>query len=128
MALEIDDSFYRAQVEYQLRAKLLRLRQKGAGVLFDKELLVQLMADSVSTFLVLGRHALRLHGIEAATVKRDVVGQIEQQFGFEAAPLRTLLDVREEKLKPKEVDGRALYGQYLKGVEALVDAVDRLAK
>jgi predicted nucleotidyltransferase len=126
--LEIDDSFYRAQVEYQLRAKLLRLRQKGAGVLHDKELLVHLMADSVSTFLVLGRHALRLHGAEAPVAKRDVLSRIEGQFGLRADPFTTLLELREEKRKPKEVDARALYGQYLEGVEVLVAAVDRLAK
>lgn len=126
--LDIDDSFYRAQVEYQLRAKLLRLRQKGAGVLFDQQLLVRLMADSVSTFLVLGRHALRLHGVEAAVAKREVLGQLEQQFRFPAGPFHALLDVREGNTPPKQVDGRALYGQYLEGVEALVEAVDRLVK
>src|SRR5438874_165372 len=51
--LVIDRSFYRAQVEYQLRSKLLRLRQKGAGVLSDHRSLARLMLDSVSTFLVL---------------------------------------------------------------------------
>ena len=46
----------------------------------------------------------------------------------EAAPFAALLDVREQKRKPGEVNGRELYGQYLRGVEALVSAVDRLAK
>jgi predicted nucleotidyltransferase len=80
-SLDIDDSFYRAQVEYQLRAKLLRLRQKGAGVLHDKGLLLELMADSVSTFLVLGRHALRLHALDAPAAKRDVLAALEAHFG-----------------------------------------------
>jgi hypothetical protein len=126
--LDIDDSFYRAQVEYQLRAKLLRLRQKGAGVLHDKELLVRLMADSVSTFLVLGRHALRLYGAEAPVAKRDVLARIETEFALPAGPFVTLLELREEKRKAREVDARSLYGQYLEGVEVLVAAVDKLAK
>src|SRR6266853_6627370 len=33
--LEIDRSFYRAQVEHELRAKLLRLRQQAGGLLSD---------------------------------------------------------------------------------------------
>ena len=57
-SLPLDDRYYRAQVEYQLRAKLLRLRQKAAGVLNDKALLRRLLMDSVSTFCVLFRHAL----------------------------------------------------------------------
>ena len=64
--LVIEEVFYRAQVEHDLMAKLLRLRQKAAGVLSDNELLLRLMADSVSTFCILGRHAQRLAGVESA--------------------------------------------------------------
>src|SRR5690349_15843489 len=60
--LVIDDAWYRAQVEHELRAKMLRLRQKAGGLLSDSELLLRLMTDSVSTFCVLFRHALRLAG------------------------------------------------------------------
>src|SRR5271165_3670333 len=63
-ALEIDRCFYRAQVEHELRAKLLRLRQKGAGSLSDPKGLLRLMAESASTFLVLARHALLLGGFK----------------------------------------------------------------
>ena len=63
--LVVDQSFYRAQVEHDLRAKLLRLRQKASGVLSDSNLLRRLMLDSVSTFCVLFRHALVLHGVDA---------------------------------------------------------------
>src|SRR5450759_4329150 len=38
-ALAIDDSFYRAQVEHDLRAKLLRVRQKAGGMLSNPDLL-----------------------------------------------------------------------------------------
>ena len=34
----VDNSFYRAQVEHELRAKLLRLRQKASGMLSDADL------------------------------------------------------------------------------------------
>src|SRR5712692_4924273 len=59
--LRVDNSFYRAQVEHDLRAKLLRLRQKASGMLSEKDLLLRLLADSLSTFCVLFRHALILH-------------------------------------------------------------------
>ncbi|HSW51448.1 MAG TPA: nucleotidyltransferase domain-containing protein, partial [Bryobacteraceae bacterium] len=68
--LEVDDSFYRAQVEHELRAKLLRLRQKAAEAMEARDLLLGLLADSVSTFCVLFRHALLLHGVQAAFEKR----------------------------------------------------------
>ncbi len=126
--LVVDDSFYRAQVEHELRAKLLRLRQKASGILSDKDLLRRLLADSLSTFCVLFRHALHLHGEEAPMKKRDVVGQAGKRFGFDTAPFDKLLDMREERVKPREVDPVALLDPYLRAISAVIDAVDRLEK
>ncbi|MBK5293107.1 MAG: nucleotidyltransferase domain-containing protein [Acidobacteriia bacterium] len=127
-SLEIDDAFYRAQVEYQIRSKLLRLRQKGAGVLQDKDLLLRLMADSISTFCVLGRHALLLSGVPAPVEKRDIVAAMASHFAIDAQAFQTLLDLREDKVKPGALDAKALFEQYLKGVAELAFAVDRLAR
>jgi predicted nucleotidyltransferase len=124
--LVIDDRYYRAHVEHQLRAKLLRLRQKGAGVLHDRELLARLMADSVSTFLMLARHVLRLLGADPGITGRDVLLQLEAKLAIEAEPFSRLLEVREGMRKPASVEGRALFAQYLAAVEKLVAAVDRL--
>ena len=48
--LQVDDSFYRAQVEHELRAKLLRLRHKAVGVIGDRQLLGRLLADRCRLF------------------------------------------------------------------------------
>ena len=126
--LIIDRSFYRAQVEYELRTKLLRLRQKAAGSQHDRPLLVRLMADSVSTFLVLGRHGLLLAGHPGGETRRETAALLGRQFAVDAEPFETLLDVREEKKKPASVDAVTLFGRYLKGIVQLVDAVDALHK
>jgi predicted nucleotidyltransferase len=127
-ALRVDNSFYRAQVEHELRAKLLRLRQKASGILSDKELLRKLLADSLSTFCVLFRHALMLHGQEAQMKKRDVIEQARKAFGIDTAPFDRLLDLREEKIKPRDLDPEALLGPYLKEISVVIDAVDGLEK
>ncbi len=126
--LEIDDSFYRAQVEYQLRAKILRLRQKGAGVMHEKDLLLRLLAESVSTFCILTRHALRLHGMDAPFEKREIVRQAGEFFGIETSHFLSLLDLREGKVKPKELSPLDIYENYLKEIGAVVDQVDKLEK
>jgi predicted nucleotidyltransferase len=126
--LEIDPCFYRAQVEHDLRAKLLRLRQKAAGVLGDKDLLRILLAESVSTFGVLFRHALLLHSVEARFDKREVVAQARERFGIDAAPFLTLLDLREEKIKPRDIDPVPLLADYMNQIQTVIDAVDRLEK
>jgi hypothetical protein len=126
--LVVDDAFYRAQVEHDLRAKLLRLRQKASGMLSDADLLRRLLADSVSTFAVLFRHALALHGLEAPHRKRDVIEAAHRHFGFDAAPFERLLDLREERVKPRDVEPAGLLAGYLEGIGAVIHAVDRLDK
>lgn len=125
--LAIDKVFYRAQIEHDLRAKLLRLRQKAAGVLGDPKALLRLMIDSVSSFLVLARHALLVSGLPAGSQKRDVSHHLAS-IGVEPGPFDILLDLREEKRKAAEVEPNDLFARYLKQIEALVGHVDRLEK
>ncbi len=126
--LVIDTSFYRAQVEHDLLAKLLRLRQKAAGAFADKDLMRAMLADSVSTFCVLFRHALLLHGGEAAFGKREVIAQARERFGIDPAPFERLLDLREGKIKARDIDPRALLGEYMRQIGTVIEAVDGLAK
>ena len=126
--LEIDKRFYRAQVEHDLRAKLLRLRQRAAGVLGDATLLRTLLAESVSTFCVLFRHALLLHSVDAGYEKREVIEQARERFGTDAAPFLKLLDLREEKIKPRDIEPVSLLADYMKQIQTVIDAVDRLEK
>jgi predicted nucleotidyltransferase len=125
--LEIDKTFYRAQVEHELRAKLLRLRQKAAGVLADKPALLRLMMDSASNFLVLSRHALLLSGIATGWQKREIARNLAA-LQADASPFDTLLDLRERKKKPGDVDVESLFANYLKQIETVVAHVDRLEK
>jgi hypothetical protein len=126
--LVIDNSFYRAQVEHDLRSKLLRLRQKAAGMLSDPDLLRRLLLDSVSTFCVLFRHALLLHGVDIPPRKREIIQAARQRFAIDAAPFEKLLDVREERIKPRAMNAVELLDPYLAGISVVIDAVDRLEK
>jgi hypothetical protein len=127
-SIEIDDSFYRAQVEFELRSKLLRLRQKAGGVLSERDLLLRLMADSLSTFCVLFRHSLRLLGETPHFGKREVIADAQRRFNIDPQPFLTLIDLREEKRKPKDVNAKELFGRYLEQIGVVADAVDRIEK
>lgn len=126
--LEIDNTFYRAQVEHELRSKLLRLRQKASAVLSDRDVLRRLLIDSVSAFCVLFRHALLLHGGESGARKREVIERVSERFGLKSAPFLRLLDLREERIKPKDVDPVPLLAEYLQEIGKVIDAVDLLDK
>ncbi len=127
-ALPLDDSFYHAQVEHELRAKLLRLRQKASGVLPDRDLLRRLLVESISTFCVLFRHALALTGAAPKSRKREVIEQAREVFGIETEPFDKILDVREERVKPRDLDPHTIFEAYLKGISVVIDAVDSIAK
>ena len=124
--LHVADTYYRTQVEYELRSKLLRLRQKAASVLGDRKLLARLLLESVTTFCLLIRHALLLHGVDAPHQRREVLELARERLGFDPSPLLLLLDVREKKRKDSELKADVLLGDYLKQIGIVIDAVDKL--
>jgi hypothetical protein len=127
-SVAVDDVFYRAQVEHDLRAKLVRLRQKAGGMLSDSDLLCRLLADSVSTFCVLFRHALALHGADAPSHKRDVIRAAAARFGIDPMGFEQLLDIRERRIKVRGVRPAELLASCMTQIERVIDAVDALAK
>jgi hypothetical protein len=126
--LRIDQSFYRAQVEHELRAKLIRLRQKAAELLADPARLTKLMIDSVSTFCVLGRHALLLSGAPAKWKKVEIVAALEDALRISFAATNEVLTIRATHQQKPARDAGALFGAYLKEMHALVNFVDGLAQ
>lgn len=121
-SLEVDRTFYRAQVERELRSKLLRLRQKASGVLGDANVLRRLLADSVSTFCVLFRHALILHGVEIGPRKREVIQRSAERFGIDPTPFEKLLAMREGQASKE--DPMVLLPACLQAIGTVIDAVD----
>lgn len=125
--LVVEKAFYRAQVEMELRTKLLRLRQKAADVLSNPSALLRLMIDSVPNFLVLARHALLVSGLPSGWRKREIVRHLPD-IGADGMPFDTLLDLRDQTKLAGDVDPAALFASYLKQIEALVSHVDKLEK
>jgi hypothetical protein len=116
--LRIEDTFYRAQVEHELRAKLLS----------NPDLLRRMLLDSVSTFCVLFRHAIVLAGGDAPVLKHDVIRRAQETFGIDATPFERLLDVRDGSLKARDLDPVQVLSSYLKEISQVIDAVDRIER
>lgn len=125
--LSIDWSFYRAEVEHELRAKLIRLRQKAAELLSAPPRLSKLLADSLSTFCVLGRHALVLSGAPPKYKKAEILSALEAPLGRRMEAASQILTLRSGK-NPLGIDATMLFEKYLGEMEALVRFVDALEK
>ena len=124
----IDKSFYRAQVEHELRAKQIRLRQKAAEVLSNPDRLLRLMTESVSTFCVLGRHALILSNHTSHRKKTEIVSDLEDALRRSFAAMNEILAIRAAGNRKVAKDTAALFEGYLREVDALVGFVDGLEK
>jgi len=124
--LEIDRSFYRAQVEHELRAKQIRLRQKAAELLSDEQRLTRLLIDSISTFCVLGRHALILSGHEPHWKKAEIVLALERAMNRKLPASNEILALRAHRKPTANGNAVSLLDKYLTEVDALVRFVDAL--
>ncbi len=124
--LSIDNKYYRAQVEHELRSKQLRLRQRAAEVLSQPDRLQKLMTDSVSTFCILARHALVLKGDRAHWDKKELIAALQRETG---SPLEAIDEILSLRISSKRLSGPAsvaLLGRYLTEIGALVEFVDKL--
>ncbi|MBV9083135.1 MAG: hypothetical protein JOZ62_10690 [Acidobacteriaceae bacterium] len=126
--IAVDRSFYRAQVEHELRAKQIRLRQKAAELLSSTDRLLNLMIASVSTFCVLGRHALILSGHQARWKKKEIVAALEEAMIMSLPATNEILAIRAAADRKPKVDAASLFGGYLREIDSLVRFVDRMER
>ena len=126
--LHVENTHYRAQVEYQLRSGLLRLRRQGGPILSDGRALVALCLESVSTFSLLGRHLLLLAGVEAPAGRRALVEKLGKTLDISMRPLELLLDIGEEKPGAAAIDPSELFAEYLVCISKLIAFVDHKEK
>jgi hypothetical protein len=127
--LHVDPRHYRVHLEHELRSKLFRLRQQAAGVLSDKAALLKLCMDSVTTFCLLGRHALAVAKKDVGHDRRALVAELAKALQCDMAPFVTLLQLRGNKHGEAElasVEPAPLFAAYLECVRKLVEFVDGL--
>jgi hypothetical protein len=88
------------------------------------------LADSLSTFCVLFRHALILHGAfesnDAPQAKREVIARAAEYFQVDAQPFELVFDLRDGKPAGRDVDFEKLLADYMMQISTVIEAVDRL--
>jgi hypothetical protein len=123
--LQVSLRWHRAQVEYELREKLVLLRQHALLALENDKQLWDLLVRSSASFVTLFRHALIALGEEAPAGKREAVERLSKKVGFDPAAFYQVLDVREHKKDLKSIDAKELFGRYLSAIEKVTAAVDK---
>jgi hypothetical protein len=125
-ALQIPMQLHRAQLEYELREKLILLRQRLMLTAGDEKSTWELMLRSLPAFTTLFRHALIAQGQPVPTTKREAVKALANMLSFDASPFEHLLDIREQRAESKQFQALEVAGRYLAAVEQVTAAVDRM--
>ena len=123
--LKIDMHLHRVQVEYELREKLVLLRQHVLIAADSNPRLWDVLLHSVPSFATLFRHALIALGGNPAPGRADAVQALAQQLQFDPSAIQQALDVRERKADPKKLDVKDVCARYLAAIEKVAAAVDQ---
>jgi hypothetical protein len=123
--IEVSVINLRHQIEYELKSKLLQLRERFLLLEGSAKQTMKLMVDSISTFLVLFRGALRLFQREVQATKIDAARLLSKELDFSVEVFETVYAIRSAARSGKDLDARALFEDYLKAIETVVDKVDQ---
>ncbi len=123
--LVISPPQHRAQLEYELREKLILLRQQVLRTIGSDARLWELLARSASSFGTLFRHALIVLGQPAPSEKRGAVQALAKVIGFDPSAMLLVLNIRQGKADRANSDVRKIFSEYLAIVEQVTFAVDR---
>jgi len=103
----------RLQVEHEALAMVLRLRQGMLLAGTDAEAQRQLFASSLSSFMIVARGVLRLHGRTPSQNYADLTRELSEVAGVPAdAILEVVHDARDQQAVPKERAAAVLHAYY----------------
>jgi hypothetical protein len=123
-ALSVENTHLRHQVEFELRSKLLKLRQSYLQMRKPQKALPDLLLNSLSSFQAIGRGALRLFDQPVPTDKQATIQALSKLIGTELDTFDTIQEMKQEPALVKKHDCVKLFGRYLEQIESLLDHVD----
>jgi predicted nucleotidyltransferase len=128
--LNLSDEYLRHQTEYELRSKLIQLRRRYIPASASADGLVNLMADSLSSFSAVFRAVLLIHGFEPPIAKRDIIAATVRELKINGKPFEKIFEIR-ENISSKMIDANSaneLFGDYMREIENVIEAVDKVRK
>jgi hypothetical protein len=122
--LRISMDLHRVQVEYELREKLILLREHLLLSADSESRLWELLMRSAPSFSTLFRHALIALGETTQAARPEAFAALSRRTGFDPSAMLSVLEARQHKAERKKIDVYDLAARYLAGVEKVAAAVD----
>ncbi|HJU87756.1 MAG TPA: nucleotidyltransferase domain-containing protein [Gemmatimonadaceae bacterium] len=124
--IRVDKEHLRLQAEYQAMGKLLQLRQGALRSGGGRRDLAELLAASLSTFMVIFRAVVRLHDAQPDADYAALCAQVADYTGVDTSPFVTVVrHIRGESKLSDDTVLTVLAG-YLAGAERIVAHIDQL--
>ncbi|MBN1385048.1 MAG: hypothetical protein JW983_09235 [Elusimicrobia bacterium] len=123
--LEIHNTHLRHECEFELKGKLLKLRQ-GYMTASGKSDVRNLLINSISTFLIIFRHVLRLIGVTPPPKRLDALNILAQKKGLNPSAFITIFNMKKGDKEALNQDPDLIIQEYLKEIEKITDIVDNL--
>lgn len=120
--IDVPMNLHRVEVEHELRTTLLRLRQHLLLASENPDELRMVLAKSISSVVTLFRHALIALGEDTPHAKAKLLEQAAEVFGFDAQPLRSILELRNDPHQPRSIPD--LYHAYLAAIGRVAHELD----
>ena len=124
--LVIERTHLRHECEFELKSKLLKLRQGYMMSLGKPERVRELLLGSVSSILVLFRHVLQLLGTTPPADRLEALSALSVATGIQASPYTTVIAMKNGDKQALKQDPEPLMREYLSGLEKIVEKVDTL--
>ena len=124
--VEVTNANLRHQVEFELRSKLMRLRRDYIAASTSAASLVDLMVNSLPSFIATVRAAVLLSSGESPVDRRDVVRMAGSKLGLDSGTFEKIFSIREDESARgmSEVQANELFAAYIAEIEKAVTAIN----
>jgi hypothetical protein len=123
----IDREHLRLQLEQQVMGKLIQLRQGVMAAAGKRGALLELLEDSLSTFMVLFRATARLHGERPPFTNEALCQRMAELCGLDATPFVRVVRHKRGDARLGAADAAALLDRYLAETGKLKAHIDQFA-
>lgn len=124
--IHVDISNLRFQCKQELREKLLKLQHACLRACDNPRILNSLLFTSFTSILHILRNVLRLKGITPPYLKHEIIKELTVQFNINTLIWEKILAARNKEIKLSTHESEELFSGFIKEVDTLICAVDRM--
>ena len=122
----ISDANLRHECEYELRSKLLKLRRQWLIYSKDEKMLKGILIGSISSFLSIFRHVVKLAGEAIPAKKIDTLQILKKRCGIDPELFHVIYRIKHGDKNIPGYKTDDLMRKYLKDIEKIIIFVDSL--